>query len=111
MVWFTRAKYNIKMCQVMRTMTMMDNKKLTIIRISVLLEKSVIILPRKYSDFANIFSKTNINIFAECSMYGLTIKTKKKKILLFDFIYDFLRVELQILKDYINKILAKDFII
>ena len=71
------------------------------------LEKPAVVLLEKYSDFANVFSKTNADFFSEHSMHNLAIETKKGKISLFGPIYNYLKVELQTLRDYINEILTK----
>ena len=59
-------------------MTVVDDGKQIIARISIPLEKTAIVLSEKYSDFANIFSKTNADIFLEHSMHNLAIETEKK---------------------------------
>ena len=90
---------------------MVENGKQTITKIFILIEKLAILLPEEYSDFANIFSKTNTDIFLKYSIHNLAIEIEKEKVLLFGPVYNYLGVELHILRDYINKILAKSLII
>ena len=100
-----------KICQIMSAMTIVDNRKQTTARVSMPLNKSAVVLLKKYSDFANVFSKTNADILPEHSMYDLAIETEKGKIPPFGPVYNHSGIELQTLRDYINMILAKSFII
>ena len=68
------------------------------------------VLLEKYLDFADVFSKTNADILPEHSMHDLAIETEKGKIPPFGSIYNHLAIELQTLRDYVNKMLAKSFI-
>ena len=79
-------------------------------RTSIPPEKPVEVLLEEYSDFADVFSKTNADIFLKHSMHDLAIETKKQKIPPFGPVYNHLGVELQTLRDYVNKMLAKGFI-
>lgn len=90
--------------------SVLDNEKQITKKISMLPERQAVILLEEYSDFVNVFSKINADILLKLSMYDLAIDIKRRKILLFGLVYNYLRIELQILQDYINKILAKGFI-
>lgn len=90
-------------------MTVLNNRKQMTKNVLILPEKQGVVLPKKYSNFANVFSKINADIFPKHSMYNLAIETKKEKNFYFGFMYNHSRIELQTLQDYINKILAKDF--
>ena len=92
-------------------MTVVDNGKQTIARVSMPSEKPAVVFPEEYSNFADVFSKTNADILPEHSMHDLAIETEKGKIPSFGPVYNHLAIELQTLRDYINERLAKDFII
>ena len=75
-------------------MTVVDNRKQMITRVFMPLEKPAVVFLEKYSDFADVFSKMNADIFLEHSMHDLVIETEKDKILLFGPMYNHLGVEL-----------------
>lgn len=79
--------------QVMRVITVLDNRKKTTKKISMLQKRQIMILTEKYSNFADVFSKMNANILPEHSMHNLAIKTKKEKFL-FWLVYNYLKVKL-----------------
>lgn len=62
-------------------------------------------------DFANIFNKTKTDILPEHSKHDIAIKFENKKISSMRPIYDFLHTELIVLKEYIDEILVKGFIV
>ena len=99
-----------EICQIVGAMTVVNNRKQTIARVFMPLEKPAVVLLKEYLNFADVFSKTNADIFPEHSMHDLAIKTKKEKISPFGPVYNHSGVELQTLRNYINKMLAKIFI-
>ena len=92
-------------------MTVVDNKKQITIKISMPLEKPAVVFQEKYSNFADVFSKINADILPKYSMHDLAIETEKRKISLFGPVYNYLGVKFQTLRDYVNEMLAKSFII
>ena len=106
-----------EICQVMGAMTVVGaitvvgNKKQTTAKIFMPPEKPAVMFLEEYLDFANVFSKTNADIFLKHSMHDLAIEIEKGKIPPFGPVYNHLGVELQTLRDYVNKMLAKGFII
>ena len=90
------------MCQTIEILTVVDNDG----------EQTTakIMLPMKCENFANIFNKQNANILFEHSMHDLAIEIEKGKQLLFGLVYNYLAIELQTFYEYINNMLAKDFI-
>lgn len=70
------------------------------------LMKPVTLLP-KYADFANMFDKRQADVLAEHSQYNLAIEIERDKILLFDPTYNHNMLKLEVLCEYINKMLAK----
>ena len=80
--------------QAVEMMTVVENRKQMIAKISMLLKKLAVLFLEKYLDFADVFSKTNADIFPEHSMHDFIIETKKEKIPLFSLMYNYLGVEL-----------------
>lgn len=72
---------------------------------------SKMVLPKKYLDFLDIFNKAQANILPKHNQHNLALKLKPDKQIFFYLIYDFFKLELNVLCEYINEILAKDFII
>ena len=71
---------------------------------------SQMVLSEKYSDFLDMFDKAQTDVLLQYSQYDLIIELEANKQPLFGLIYDFSRSELDMLCEYINKILAKGFI-
>ena len=69
------------------------------------------ILPEKYSDFADVFDKVKADVLPSHSRYNLAIKTEDNKVPLFGLVYDHFKLELDILHEYIRDMYAKGFII
>ena len=74
------------------------------------LGSSQVVLPKKYLDFSDIFDKARADILPQHSQHNLAIELEADKQPLFGPIYDFSRPELDMLREYINKMLAKRFI-
>lgn len=66
--------------------------------------------PAQYANFANMFNKSYADILPEHTQHNLAIEIENNKILPFDPMYGHSRLELEVLHDYINDILAKKFI-
>ena len=71
---------------------------------------SQVILSKKYLDFLDIFDKVWADVLLQHSQHNLAIELKIDKQLFFGLIYNFSRPELDVLYEYINKMLAKKFI-
>lgn len=67
-------------------------------------------LPEKYFNFANVFDKNKTDRLPKHSQYNLAIKIKEEKQPSFGPVYDKSLIELGVLCDYINVMLAKKFI-
>ena len=67
--------------------------------------------PPKYADFADVFGKHQADVLAEHSQHNLAIEIEKDKVLLFGPTYDYSMPKLKVLREYINKMLAKGFIV
>ena len=63
-----------------------------------------VMLLAKYKNFANIFNQQNANILPEHFVHNLAIETEEGKQSLFDFMYNYLAIELQTFYEYINDI-------
>ena len=71
---------------------------------------SQMLLLEKYSDFLNMFNKTQADVLPQHSQHNLAIELKADKQPLFVSIFDLSRLELDVLHEYINNMLAKEFI-
>ena len=69
-----------------------------------------IILPEKYSDFFDIFDKMKTDELPEHLCYNLAIELIDDRQPLFRLIYNFFKIELKVIREYINEMLAKRFI-
>lgn len=74
-------------------------------------EKVPIEVLDKYLDFLDIFDKLGIDFLLKHSKQDMAIEFETGKMLLISCIYDLSHIELEVLKKYINKMLAKRFII
>ena len=72
---------------------------------------SNVVLPEKYSNFADVFDKTKANILSGHSRHDLAIKTENNKIPSFESIYNHSQLKLDILHEYIKDMYAKGFIV
>lgn len=57
----------------------------------------------KYADFANLFSKQNVNFLPKHSMHDTTIEIKKEKQSFLSFMYNHSAIKLQTFYAYINE--------
>lgn len=71
----------------------------------------IIKLPAKYLNFQDVFSKTEANKLLKHNKHDMSINFEDEKIPFISPVYNISRLELQAMYEYINKILAKDFII
>ena len=69
------------------------------------------VLPKKYSNFSNVFDKMHEDKILHHSKHDLAIETEKNKQPLFGPTYDHSQLELEVLCKYINKMLGKGFIV
>ena len=72
---------------------------------------SNVVLPEKYFDFADIFDKAKANVVPGHSKYDLAIKTGDNKVPFFGLVYDYSKLELDVLREYIRDMCAKSFIV
>ena len=69
-----------------------------------------LVLPAQYADYADVFNKQRADVLPEHSQHDLAIETEDNKIPPFGPTYDHSRLELDVLREYINDMLAKRFI-
>ena len=69
-----------------------------------------LVLPAQYADYADVFDKQRADVLPEHSQHNLAIETEDNKMLHFGPMYDHSRLELNVLREYINDMLAKGFI-
>ena len=67
-------------------------------------------LPKKYLCFLDVFDKAQADVLPQHSQHNLAIELEADKQPLFGPIYDFSRLELDVLCEYVNEMLAKKFI-
>lgn len=72
---------------------------------------SNVILPKKYSDFVDVFDKTKTNILSGHSRHDLAIEIEDNKVPPFGLVYDHSKLKLDILRKYIRDMYAKGFIV
>ena len=72
---------------------------------------SNVVLLKKYSDFADVFDKAKVDVLPGHSRHNLAIKMEDNKISSFRLVYDYSKLELNILHKYIRDICAKGFIV
>ena len=78
---------------------------------NIIKKSSSTILPKKYSDFLDIFNKVHADKLLCHSKYNLAIETEKGKQPPFGSTYNHSQLELEMLRKYINQMLRKEFII
>ena len=71
---------------------------------------SQVVLPKKYSNFSDIFDKARADVLPQYTQHDLAIELEANKQLPFGSIYDFSRSELDMFCEYVNKMLTKKFI-
>ena len=69
------------------------------------------VLPKKYSDFSDIFDRVRADKLPRHSEHDLAIEMEKDKQPLFGSIYDYSQLELEVFRKYIDKMLEKRFIV
>ena len=57
---------------------------------------SNVMLPEKYSDFADVFDKAKANVLPGHSRHNLAIKTEDNKISPFGLVYDYSKLKLDV---------------
>ena len=85
--------------------------KAAIIEEDIKVEPSNVILPKKYSDFADVFNMSKTNVLPAHSRHDLAIKTEDNTVFLFGPVYDHFKLELDVLREYIRDMCAKSFIV
>ena len=68
-------------------------------------------LPKQYLNFSDVFDNIQVDILLQHNQHNLAIKLESDKQSLFDLIYNLSKSKFDVLCEYINKILAKGFII
>ena len=58
-----------------------------------------------------MFDKTQLDMLPEHIQHDLAIETKNNKIPIFGLTYDYNRLKFKVLREYIDEILAKRFIV
>ena len=69
-----------------------------------------VVLLEKYSNFSDIFDKAKADKLPELSRHDLAIKLIDNRQPLFGPIYNLYRTELEVMRKYVNEMLAKRFI-
>ena len=82
-----------------------------IIEENIKVKPSNVILPKKYSDFADVFNMFKANVLPAHSRHDLAIKMEDNTVLLFGPVYDYFKLELDVLREYIRDMCAKSFIV
>ena len=72
-------------------------------------EENPVVFPAQYADFADVFNKRRADVLPEHTQHDLAIETENEKILPFGLTYDHSRLELDVLQEYIDEMLAKRF--
>ena len=68
------------------------------------------VLPQKYSIFAKIFSPKGIRILAPFNEYTYTIELESDIVPLYSPIYSLIKPEFEVLQEYLNNTIKKDWI-
>ena len=94
----------------------MDWEAADLIRAAITVEdikvkSSNVVLPEKYSDFADVFDKAKADVLLSHSRHDLAIKIENNKVPLFGPVYDHFKLELDVLREYIRDMCAKSFIV
>ena len=74
-------------------------------------KKDLVVLSAQYVNFVNVLDKHGANVLPAHTHHDLAIETKHNKVLPFGSTYNHNRLELEVLREYINEMLAKRFII
>ena len=69
-----------------------------------------VVLPSQYADFADVFDKACADELPDHTQHDLAIEIEDDKFSPFGLTYDHSRLELEALREYINEMLAKEFI-
>ena len=74
-------------------------------------DEEPVFLPAQYSDFADVFDKRGADVLPQHTQHDLAIETEDNKVPPFGPTYDHSRLELEVLREYIDEMLAKGFIV
>lgn len=74
------------------------------------IKSNTVKLPVEYSDFADVFSKTNADKLSPHSQHDMAIETEEGKIPPFGPTYNLLKIEIGVLQAYVEDIVEKSFI-
>ena len=74
-------------------------------------EKDSVVLPAQYFNFADVFDKHSADVLPVHTHHDLAIEIENNKIPLFGPMYNYSRLKLEVLREYINEMLAKRFIV
>ena len=73
--------------------------------------EKLVLLPAQHTDFMDVFNKHGANILPQHTQHDFVIETEDNKVPSFGSIYDHSRLELKVLRKYIDKMLAKKLIV
>ena len=71
----------------------------------------LVVILAKYANFADLFNKVKVDVLPEHTQHDLAIETKNNKISLFSLTYNHSRLKLEVLREYIDEMLVKKFIV
>lgn len=74
------------------------------------IKSNTVELPVEYSDFADVFSKTNADKLPPHSQHNMAIETEEGKIPPFGPTYNLSKIEMGVLKAYVEDMVEKSFI-
>ena len=74
-------------------------------------KKNPVVFPTQNANFADIFDKHSADVLFAYTHHDFLIETKDNKILPFGPTYNYSKLKLEVLREYISEILAKRFIV
>ena len=74
-------------------------------------KKDLVVFPAQYANFADVFDKRGADVLLAHTHYDLAIETEDNKISFFGLTYNHSKLKLEVLREYINEMLAKRFIV
>ena len=74
-------------------------------------KKDLVVFPAQYANFADVFDKRGADVLPAHTHHDLAIETEDNKVLSFGPTYNHSRLKLEVLREYINEMLAKGFIV
>ncbi len=95
---------NIQNQSAVYALLMMPKSDSSITAVHVVDETSI--LSQQYNRYVNVFSEENVDKLSSHQDHDHVIETEKHE-LLYDSLYNLLKTELQVLKEYLDNILAK----